>query len=115
MAGVSFSPIANASLMSNMTNMEDGQHGAAIDKSGDQHSHSLKMSQMSGHGQITDSDDYNCMVSDACALHCAGLAVPLPPLLNGLVNLNKSFDWLIPTGQVPAFLSSFTLDRPPRS
>ena len=115
LASVSFSPIVNASLMSSMANMKDAQHDLAMDMSCDQHPHSMKVVQKSDHGQSSDTDSYNCMVSDACALHCVGSSVPLPPLLIGLVNINKSFDWRTPIIQVPAFLSSFTLDRPPRS
>ena len=115
LASVALSPIVNASLMSNMVDMEDAQHDLAMDMSCDQHPHSMEVVQKSDHGQSSDTDSYNCKMSDACALHCSGAIDPLPPLLNGLFHLDKSIDWRTPIIQVPAFLSSFTLDRPPRS
>jgi len=129
---ISLSPVVNASLMSSMANMKAVHHDSDMDnppgnaihnrmyKSCDQHPGSKHMTQKhmtqeNSHAQGLDTDSYNCQMSDACALHCSGAIDPLPPVLNGLFHLNKSIDWRTPIIQVPAFLSSFTLDRPPRS
>ncbi len=84
-------------------------------KSCDQHPGSKHMTQESSHEQDLDTHSYNCQMSEACALHCSGVIDPLPPLLNSLFDLDKSIDWRTPEVQIPIFLPSFTLDRPPRS